>query len=114
MRPVEICRLSRRDSIETARERLYGLETGAQVWLVVPWGHRALNNRLGLRRISRAADDCALELHIVSRHAQTRLLALFIPVKPKKISFLRNNVGFNPIDEFLDFVVVVFKIASDA
>jgi hypothetical protein len=72
---VEVIYLSRRDTINTARELLYSATPGAQVWLVVPWGMRAMRNLVNMKLVQRAADTSALDLRLVTSHLQTRSLA---------------------------------------
>lgn len=75
MRPVEIVRLTRRDTVGSICQRLYQIPPGTRVWLVTPWRLGATRSMLNLRRVVRAAENTALELRLVSRHVQTRLLA---------------------------------------
>lgn len=75
MRPVEVIHLSYRDHIDTIRELLLNATTGAQVWLVAPWGLRATRDLVNLKLLRRTADAAALDLRLVSSHLGTRTLA---------------------------------------
>ena len=75
MLPIEVIYLSRRDTIDTACELLRNATPGSQVWLVAPWRLRLALSLVNLKRLQRTAEAAGLELHLVSRHFQTRALA---------------------------------------
>jgi len=65
LKPVQLLRLTRRDSVDVVCELLRSAERGAQVWVVFP--RRAISSKglFGLKRIRRVADSCQIDLRTV-------------------------------------------------
>jgi len=72
---MEVVYLSRKDTTGAVCELLQLASPGTQVWLVAPWRLRLVRDLLSLKLLKRTADDAALDLRLVSRRSQSRLLA---------------------------------------
>jgi hypothetical protein len=67
--------LHRRDTLSTACELLRQAQSGAQTWLVVPWGAPYARDPFSLKRLQRTAEQNALDLRLVCGRATTRAIA---------------------------------------
>lgn len=75
MSPIQVISLTRRDSIHSAREALRLAEPGGQVWMVLPFRAGWARSLVNLKLLKRTAEGSDIELHLVTLHAETRLLA---------------------------------------
>jgi len=72
---IQVLHLTHKDTVYSAREALSYAEPQSQVWLVLPYRVRWARNLVNLKLLKRAAEHKDIELHIVSLHGDTRLLA---------------------------------------
>ncbi len=75
MRPVQVISLDRRDGVRSARELVRAAASESQVWLTVPWRAAWARSLVNLSLLRRVAEGANVELHIVSKHSETRTLA---------------------------------------
>ncbi len=92
MAVVSVYHLTRRDTVYTARELLRQAEPESEVWLVLPWRVAWARKQVNLELLKRMAYTANVDLHLVTRHIETREMAIetglrvhtFIPISLAK------------------------------
>ncbi|MCE5258919.1 MAG: baseplate J/gp47 family protein [Chloroflexi bacterium] len=75
MAATEVIYLHHLDTLGSLRSTLETCPAKSQVWLVAPFDMPAIDNLVNLKLLKRAADTAAVDLRLVSKRSQVRILA---------------------------------------